>query len=109
MTPNSMASTALTAKRSQVRRRARAQAIAGVGVTLCHVFADMHGTPPAALIAAYYVATAARSDESLATDAALLDAAERARWNRLMFAPDRRDFAAAHALHRALGPERSLH
>lgn len=55
----------------------------------------MHPEP---LIGAYYLATAARSDEALAADAALLDAAECAKCDGLMFARDRRDFIAGHAL-----------
>jgi 4'-phosphopantetheinyl transferase len=49
-------------------------------------------------VSAYYIATTGRTDEALAADAALLDLTECARRDRLMFARDRRDFVAAHAL-----------
>jgi 4'-phosphopantetheinyl transferase len=60
-------------------------------------------------VAAYYIATAARTDDALASDAALLDPAECARRDRLMFARDRRDFVTAHALvRRTLSRYRSV-
>jgi 4'-phosphopantetheinyl transferase len=49
-------------------------------------------------LAAYYVATAARTDEALAADAALLDPHERAKRDGLTFTDERRDYVAAHAL-----------
>jgi len=60
-------------------------------------------------VSAYYIATTARTDATLAADAALLDRAECARRDRLMFARDRRDFVAAHALvRRTLSRHRAL-